>query len=76
MAWAQHAEDHGLDVVTERDGRKGRVGRHQHWLGQQLQALAGELALDGVDDAVLRPVETHRDQLVAIENKGTYFLTT
>ncbi|MGP0937438.1 hypothetical protein ACJ8PQ_06145, partial [Serratia sp. CY74664] len=26
---AHHAEDHGLDVVTERDGRKGRIGRQQ-----------------------------------------------
>jgi len=52
---AHHAEDHALDVVTEGNGRKGRIGRHQHRPGQQ-QALAGELAVDGGDVAVLRPV--------------------
>jgi len=44
-----------VHVVTEGNGRKGRIGRHQHRPGQQ-QALAGELAVDGGDVAVLRPV--------------------
>lgn len=55
---AHHAEDHGLEVITEGNGRKGRIGRHQHRPGQPLQALTGELVVDGGDDdvAVLRPV--------------------
>lgn len=69
---AHYAEDHGFDVVTERNGRKGRIGRQKHRPGQQLQALAGELAVDGGDDdvAVLRPVETLHDQQVAVEDTG------
>ncbi len=65
---AHHAEDHGLDVVTEGDGRKGLIGRQQH----RPQALAGQLAVDSGDDdvAVLRPVETFHDQQVAVEDTG------
>lgn len=51
---------------------RGGWAQRPDWPGQQLQALAGELAVDSGDDdvAVLRPVETFHDQQVAVENTG------